>query len=65
MSGRRLVVTMLLGLVIGAIAVRRQGIYFAMITLALGQLVFFVCLQADLRAARTAFKAFRGAISLA
>ena len=38
---------MLLGLVIGAIAVRRQGIYFAMITLALAQLVFFVCLQAD------------------
>jgi branched-chain amino acid transport system permease protein len=36
----------LLGLVIGAIAVRRQGIYFAMITLALSQLVFFVCLQA-------------------
>ena len=34
-------------LVIGAIAVRRQGIYFAMITLALAQLVFFVCLQAD------------------
>jgi branched-chain amino acid transport system permease protein len=40
-------VAMLLGLVIGAIAVRRQGIYFAMITLALAQLVFFVCLQAN------------------
>jgi len=39
-------VAMVLGLVIGAIAVRRQGIYFAMITLALSQLVFFVCLQA-------------------
>jgi branched-chain amino acid transport system permease protein len=39
--------SMLLGLVIGAIAVRRQGIYFAMITLALAQLVFFICLQAD------------------
>jgi branched-chain amino acid transport system permease protein len=37
----------LLGLAIGAIAVRRRGIYFAMITLALSQLVFFVCLQAD------------------
>jgi branched-chain amino acid transport system permease protein len=37
----------LLGLVIGAIAVRRQGIYFAMITMALAQLVFFVCLQAN------------------
>ena len=40
-------VALLLGLAIGAIAVRRQGIYFAMITLALAQLVFFVCLQAD------------------
>src|SRR3984957_15032871 len=40
-------VAMVLGLVIGAIAVRRQGIYFAMITLALSQLVFFVCLQAQ------------------
>jgi branched-chain amino acid transport system permease protein len=39
--------SMLLGMVIGAIAVRRQGIYFAMITLALAQLVFFVCLQAN------------------
>jgi branched-chain amino acid transport system permease protein len=40
-------VAMLLGLVIGAIAVRRQGIYFAMITLALAQVVFFICLQAN------------------
>ena len=40
------VVSALLGLVIGAIAIRRQGIYFAMTTLALGQLVYFVCLQA-------------------
>jgi branched-chain amino acid transport system permease protein len=39
-------VSMALGLVIGAIAVRRKGIYFAMITLALAQLVYFVCLQA-------------------
>jgi branched-chain amino acid transport system permease protein len=41
------IVSMLLGLVIGAIAVRRQGIYFAMITLALAQVVFFFCLQAN------------------
>jgi branched-chain amino acid transport system permease protein len=41
-------VSMLLGFVIGAIAVRRQGIYFAMITLALAQVVYFVCLQAQL-----------------
>src|SRR3984885_7803355 len=39
-------VSMVLGLVFGAIAVRRQGIYFAMIPLALSQLVSFVCLQA-------------------
>lgn len=41
-----MVTAALLGLLIGAIAIRRQGIYFTMITLALGQLVFFVCLQA-------------------
>jgi branched-chain amino acid transport system permease protein len=35
-----------LGLVIGALAIRRQGIYFAMITLALSQMVYFFCLQA-------------------
>jgi branched-chain amino acid transport system permease protein len=40
-------VSMLLGSVIGAIAVRRQGIYFAMITLALAQVVYFICLQAQ------------------
>jgi branched-chain amino acid transport system permease protein len=36
----------LLGLVSGLIAIRRQGIYFAMITLALSQMIFFFCLQA-------------------
>jgi branched-chain amino acid transport system permease protein len=36
----------LLGAVVGAIAIRRQGIYFAMVTLALAQMVFFVYLQA-------------------
>jgi len=35
-----------LGLLAGLIAIRRQGIYFAMITLALAQMVFFFCLQA-------------------
>ena len=35
-----------LGLVVGLIAIRRQGIYFAMITLALAQVVFFIALQA-------------------
>jgi len=35
-----------LGLVMGFLAIRRQGIYFAMITLALAQMFFFFCLQA-------------------
>src|SRR5687767_3945272 len=35
-----------LGLASGLIAIRRQGIYFAMITLALAQMVYFFCLQA-------------------
>jgi branched-chain amino acid transport system permease protein len=41
-----IVASALLGLVIGLIAIRRSGIYFAMITLALGQVVYFICLQA-------------------
>lgn len=36
----------LIGLAVGLIAIRRQGIYFAMITLAMAQMVYFVCLQA-------------------
>ncbi len=35
-----------LGLLFGVIAIRRSGIYFAMITMALAQLVYFVMLQA-------------------
>jgi len=35
-----------LGLVFGLLAIRRQGLYFAMITLALAQMVYFFCLQA-------------------
>lgn len=35
-----------LGLVVGVVAIRRQGIYFAMITLALAQMFFFFTLQA-------------------
>ncbi len=35
----------MLGLVTGALAIRRQGIYFAMITLAFSQMVFFMCVQ--------------------
>src|SRR5690606_393496 len=39
-------VAALLGLAMGALAIRRSGIYFAMITLALAQMVFFFFLQA-------------------
>jgi branched-chain amino acid transport system permease protein len=35
-----------LGIITGALAIRRQGIYFAMITLALAQMMFFFALQA-------------------
>ena len=35
----------LIGLVVGLVAIRRQGIYFAMITMAIAQMVYFVCLQ--------------------
>lgn len=37
----------LLGLAIGGLAIRRQGIYFAMITLAMAQMVYFIFISAD------------------
>ena len=39
-------VAALLGLVFGSLAIRRQGIYFSMITLALAQMAYFFSLQA-------------------
>ena len=39
-------VATVLGYFAGLLAIRRQGIYFAMITLALAQMVYFFCLQA-------------------
>ncbi|MDP3672504.1 MAG: branched-chain amino acid ABC transporter permease [Telluria sp.] len=38
----------LIGLVMGALAIRRQGIYFSMITLALAQMVYFGALRTPL-----------------
>src|SRR4030081_2620501 len=35
-----------LGTIVGALAIRRQGIYFAMITLALAQMMYFFAIQA-------------------
>ena len=40
------VVAAALGLIVGVLAIGRQGIYFAMITLALAQMIYFFCLQA-------------------
>jgi branched-chain amino acid transport system permease protein len=37
----------ILGLIMGFFAIRRQGIYFAMITLALAQMFFFFCVQSS------------------
>ncbi len=39
-------VAALLGLGVGLLAIRRQGIYFAMITLAIAQMIYFFSLQA-------------------
>jgi branched-chain amino acid transport system permease protein len=39
-------VAAVLGLIIGGLAIRRQGIYFTMITLALAQMLYFIALQA-------------------
>jgi branched-chain amino acid transport system permease protein len=39
-------VAAVMGLIMGALAIRRSGIYFAMITLAMAQMVFFFFLQA-------------------
>lgn len=39
-------VAAVLGLIMGALAIRRSGIYFAMITLAMAQMLFFYFLQA-------------------
>jgi branched-chain amino acid transport system permease protein len=46
-----------LGVVFGWIAIRRQGIYFAMITLALAQMVYFVALQARFTGAEDGIQA--------
>jgi len=35
----------LLGLLVGMVGIRRQGIYFAMVTLAMAQMIYFICLQ--------------------
>jgi len=39
---------MVLGTLVGLVAIRRQGIYFAMVTLAMAQMIYFICLQSPL-----------------
>ena len=50
-----------LGTVVGALAIRRQGIYFAMITLALAQMMYFFASRRRSPAARTASRRCRAA----
>ena len=57
----------LLGLVFGWLAIRRQGIYFAMITLALAQMIYFFCAAGAVhrRRGRPAGRAARQAVRAA
>jgi branched-chain amino acid transport system permease protein len=53
----------LLGAIAGWVAIRRQGIYFAMITLALAQMVYFFCVQAPFTGGEDGIQAIpRGAL---
>jgi len=63
------VVAAAMGVVGGWIAIRRQGIYFAMITLALAQMVYFFCVQAPFTGGEDGIQAiprgsFLGIVSL-
>jgi branched-chain amino acid transport system permease protein len=52
-----------IGAVTGWLAVRRQGIYFAMVTLALAQMVYFICVQAPFTYAEDGIQSIpRGAL---
>jgi branched-chain amino acid transport system permease protein len=52
-----------LGLAFGIVAIRRQGIYFAMITLALAQMVYFFCLEVKFTGGEDGIQAIpRGAL---
>ena len=53
----------MLGLIAGALAIRRQGIYFAMITLALAQMMYFFAVQAPFTGGEDGIQAVpRGAL---
>ncbi len=65
--GRHRVCRRCSGCVVGLIAIRREGIYFAMITLAMAQMVYFVWLQAPVhrRRRRPAGRAARHVVRFA
>ena len=44
---------LILGTIFGFLAIRRQGIYFAMVTLALAQIIYFLALQMPSLACRS------------
>ena len=52
----------LLGYLVGSLAIRRQGIYFAMVTLALAQIVYFVALKAPFTGGEDGLQVSRAAI---
>jgi branched-chain amino acid transport system permease protein len=47
---------------LGYLAIRRSGIYFAMITLALAQMVYFFCLEAPFTGGEDGIQQVRAAI---
>jgi branched-chain amino acid transport system permease protein len=52
-----------IAVVTGWLAVRRQGIYFAMVTLALAQMIYFICVQAPFTYAEDGIQSIpRGAL---
>lgn len=51
----------LLGFIAGAVAIRREGIYFAMVTLAISQLIYFLAMQTDWTGRDDGCTAFRAA----
>jgi branched-chain amino acid transport system permease protein len=61
--GLAVLVGAMLGYIIGGMAIRRQGIYFAMVTLALAQMVYFFCVQAPFTGAEDGLQRIpRGAL---
>lgn len=48
-----------LGFLYGLLATRQRGIYLAMITFALSQMIYFICVQAPFTGGRTAYRVSR------